>query len=690
MPDSDLQRGKPYPIGATIHPGGVNFSLFSKNCYSVDLLLFDDIADDRPSRTIHLQRGPNTTFYYWHVFVPNLQPGQLYGYRVHGPFDPSRGHRFDGQKLLLDPYARGIAYSDQFSRQAAIAPGDNTPYAFKSVVGDFRTYDWEGDTPGKLQTPYRNTVIYELHVKGFTQHPNSGLPDDLRGTYAGLIEKIPYVEKLGVTAVELLPIHQFDPQAAPSGINYWGYQPVGYFAPHRDYSRDKSPLGPVNEFRAMVKALHKAGIEVILDVVYNHTAEDGEYGPTYCYKGIENRAYYMLSPNGWQYINASGVGNTFNANQSIVRRLIRDSLRYWFLEMHVDGFRFDLASALSRGEDATVQKSPPILWEIESDPVLAAAKIIAEPWDAAGVYQVGSFIGERWAEWNGIFRDDVRRFVKSDPGLVPAIAARISGSPDLYADTNIHPYRSINFITAHDGFTLHDLVSYNEKHNQANGENNRDGHDANFSWNCGVEGPTNDPAVLALRARQMRNLLTLLFISQGTPMLTMGDEVARTQLGNNNAYAQDNEISWFDWSLTETNADLFRFTQHLIAFTQTHTLFEQEQFWQSNTPNQPVTTPLIAWHGVRLHQPDWHENSHTLALELYHPSEDEHIYLILNAYWDALDFELPPLPPNHTWTRILDTALPAPNDFTPVHLAPPITTPTYPAQSRSTVLLRAR
>ena len=434
----------------------------------------------------------------------------------------------------------------------------------KSVVVDPRAYDWEGDVP--LCRPSARTIIYEMHVRGFTRHPSSGVGEKTRGTYAGLIEKIPYLQQLGITAVELLPVFQFDAQDCPPGkVNYWGYAPVSFFAPHQAYSSRQDPLGPVDEFRDMVKALHRAGIEVILDVVFNHTAEGDQHGPTLSFRGIDNPTYYILEEGGGRYANYTGCGNTLNANHPIVRRMIVDSLRYWVEEMHVDGFRFDLASILSRDASGQPLPNPPVLWDIESDPALAGTKLLAEAWDAAGLYQVGSFVGDAWKEWNGRFRDDVRDFFRGEPGSLRRVADRIVGSPEIYGHKEREAEQSVNFVTCHDGFTLNDLVSYNEKHNEANGEDNRDGANDNRSWNCGVEGPTDDPAVEKLRNRQVKNFLTVTLMSLGVPMILMGDEVRRTQGGNNNAYCQDNEISWFDWTLVEKHADVHRFVQLLIA-----------------------------------------------------------------------------------------------------------------------------
>ena len=546
MKQADVLPGKPFPLGATPGPDGVNFSVWSRDASAVELLLFDAVDSPRPSRVISLQRRVHRTYHYWHVLVPGLGPGQRYGWRAQGPFEPGAGLRFDGEKLLIDPYARAIDVPPGYDRLAAARPGDNAAVAMKSVVADLSRFDWEGDQPPRR--PFSQTAIYELHVRGFTRHPSSGVAEPRRGTYAGLVEKIPYLRSLGITAVELLPVFQYDPQDAPPGrINAWGYSPVSFFALHGGYAAATEPLAAIDEFREMVKALHRAGIEVLLDVVYNHTAETDERGPTLGFRGLDNRAYYLLDHDWSRYSNYTGCGNTLKAHHPVVRRLILDSLRYWVAEMHVDGFRFDLASVLSRDEAGNPMRSPPIVWEIESDPLLCGTKLIAEAWDAAGLYQVGLWVGDSWKEWNGHFRDDVRSFVRGEPGMVGRLANRIFASPDLYASDQIEPEQSVNFVTCHDGFTLNDLVSYDQKANLANGEGNRDGTDDNRSWNCGVEGPTDDPDVEALRARQVRNLLALTLLSSGVPMITMGDEARRTQLGNNNAWCLDGPISWLDW-----------------------------------------------------------------------------------------------------------------------------------------------
>jgi isoamylase len=675
--------GTSYPLGATVVDGGVNFVVYTKSAASVTLLLFDDVASGTPTHHFTLNPDTNRTYHYWHIFIPGIGAGQLYGWCVQGPYDPPQGYRYDGDKLLLDPYTRAVMVPAHYSRDAAKRPGYTGATAMKSVVVDPKLYEWEGDVP--LQRPFQQMVIYEMHVGGFTRHPSSKVTPAKRGTYAGLIEKIPYLQALGVTALELLPVHQFDPQDAPRTLeNYWGYSPIAFFAPHQGYSSDKSPLGAVNEFRDMVKALHRAGIEVILDVVFNHTAEGDETGPILSMKGFENLDYYILAQNPAYYANYSGCGNTLKCNNSIVRRLILDCLRYWVQEMHVDGFRFDLASIFSRDENGNPIPNPPILWEIETDPVLAGTKIIAEAWDAGGLYQVGSFAGHRWAEWNGKYRDDVRRFVKSDPALVDTMATRILGSPDLYRHHERAAKRSVNFVTCHDGFTLYDLVSYNDKHNEANLENNRDGSNDNHSWNCGAEGPTRHQEVNRLRERQMKNLLTIMFLSQGTPMLTMGDEVARTQKGNNNAYCQNNAISWFDWGLVEKNGGLLRFVRHLIAFNQSHTLFQQSRFWIEPDGDHP---PRITWHGKRLNKPGG--DSHCLAFTLHDHYAGELLHVMLNAHWQPHTFALPTVPRYHHWYRIIDTALPSPDDFSDISNAPTIITQKYRLEARSVVVLRA-
>jgi isoamylase len=677
--------GTSAPLGASVRVGGVNFSIYSRSASRIDLLLFDHQDAAHPTRIIPLDPDHHRTYHYWHVFVPEIGPGQIYGFRAHGPFAPERGLRFDPEKLLLDPYGFAVVVPERYSRAAAQQPGENTAVAMKSVVADPERYDWEGDRP--LQRPYSETVIYELHVRGFTKHPSSVVSPNKAGTYAGLIEKIPYLKDLGVTAVELLPVFQFDPQDAPGGLpNYWGYAPVSLFAPHTAYSSRPGALAALDEFRDMVKAFHRAGLEVILDVVFNHTAEDAADGPTFCFRGLENGVYYTLEADKSRYANYTGTGNTLNANDAVVRRLIRDSLRHWVTHMHVDGFRFDLASILSRDESGHPIPHPPVLRDIESDPVLAGTKLIAEAWDAGGLYQVGKFSGDSWQEWNGHFRDDVRRFVKGDSGTVPHVAARFLGSPDIYGHQEREPEQSVNFITCHDGFTLEDLVSYTQKHNEANGEENRDGADDNASWNCGVEGPTDDPAVEELRSRQIRNLLTMLLLAVGTPMLTMGDEVRRTQRGNNNAYCQDNEISWFDWTLLERHRGLHRFVKALIAFRQQRDVVVGRM---RLTLNQLLSRSRIDWHGVELGRPDWSDQSHSLAFCLTTLGGRLRLHGMLNAYWEPLRFQLPPaaLETPAMWRRWIDTSRPSPEDIVDWDHGPEIADASYLVQPRSDAFL---
>jgi glycogen operon protein len=683
---TDLHVGSAAPLGATIRDGGANFSLYSRSAEGIELLLFDCVDDAKPSR-VRLDPATDRTYHYWHHFVPGIKPGQIYAYRAHGPFDPAAGMRFDSKKVLLDPYGRGVVVPAKYDREAARRAGDNAAVAPKSVVVDPAAYDWEGDVP--LRHSSARTIIYEMHVRGFTRHPSSGVSEKTRGTYAGLVEKIPYLQQLGITAVELLPVFQFDAQDCPKGlVNYWGYQPLSYFAPHQAYSSRQDPLGPVDEFRDMVKALHRAGIEVILDVVFNHTSEGGQAGPTLSFRGLDNPTYYILENDRSRYADYSGCGNTLNANNPIVRRMIVDSIRYWVEQMHVDGFRFDLASILSRDSSGNVLPDPPVLWDLESDPALAGTKLIAEAWDAAGLYQVGAFVGDSWKEWNGRFRDDAREFLRGGGGALKRFADRLVGSPEVYAHKQREAEQSVNFVTCHDGFTLNDLVSYNGKHNQANGENNRDGGNENMSWNCGVEGPTDDPAVERLRNRQVKNFFTVTMFSIGVPMILMGDEVRRTQSGNNNDYCHDNENNWFDWSLLKKHAELHRFVSTLAARRSLRTTEHEKR---QLTLNQLIQQASKSWHGVKLNQPDWGDNSHSIAFTFEHHGEKTLVHLILNAYHEPLDFELPgdskgiPI----AWRRWIDTSLDSPNDITDSRNAPPIAGHTYHVESRTVAVLIA-
>ncbi len=678
-------KGNAYPLGATVERGGVNFCLFSRDASGIELLLFDHEDDTRPARVISLDPVINRTYHYWHIFVPGLQAGQLYAYRAHGPFDPTKGMRFDSAKVLLDPYGRGVAVPKNYSREAAGQRGDNSAIAMKSVIIDLSLYDWEGDTP--LRRPSSQTIVYEMHVRGFTQHSNSGVSEEARGTFRGLVEKIPYLQDLGISAVELMPVFQFDPQDCPQGlVNYWGYAPVSFFAPHGAYSSRHDRLGAIDEFRDMVKALHRAEIEVILDVVFNHTAEGDHQGPTLSFRGIDNNAYYILEADRSRYANYSGTGNTLNADHPIVRRMIVDSLSYWVEQMHVDGFRFDLASILSRDSSGHPLSNPAVLWDIESHPILAGTKLIAEAWDAAGLYQVGSFIGDSWKEWNGHFRDDVRSFLRTDKGSVRRFADRLLGSHEIYRHEGREAEQSVNFVTCHDGFTLNDLVSYNQKHNEFNRENNRDGANDNRSWNCGVEGPTNDSAVERLRNRQVKNFLTVTMLSLGLPMFLMGDEVRRTQSGNNNAYCYDNEANWFDWSLVEKHADVHRFVKLLIA---RRLLRDTKAEHQRMSLTQLIGEGFKGWHGANLHQPDWSDNSHSIAFSAELEREGLLMFAIFNAYWEPLEFELPVIhgAKDGAWRRWIDSSLESPRDIVEWRKATPVSGYRYEAGPRSVVVL---
>jgi len=653
----DVRTGTPAPLGAGRTPDGVNFCVYSHDATAVEILLFDAVDDREPSASIRLDPSIHRTFHYWHAEICGIGPGQLYGYRVDGPQKREYGYYFDREKLLLDPYARAIAIPRAYDRQAAQGPGSTVAIGMRSVVAERRGFDWQGDRP--LEKPFSKTIIYEMHLRGMTRHASSGVSPELAGTYLGLIEKIPYLRDLGITAVELLPVFAFDVQDAPSGrVNYWGYSPLSFFAPHPGYASSSDPLAPVREFRQMVKALHEADIEIILDVVYNHTAEGDEKGPTLGFRGLDSRVYYIPeSGNPSRYANFTGTGNTLNTNRSVVRRLIMDSLRYWVQEMHVDGFRFDLASILTRDEDGRPLSNPPILWDIETDPVLAGTKLIAEAWDAGGLYQVGSFLGDRWCEWNGVFRDDVRCFLRGDRGFTRKVASRILASPDIFAHEDREPEQSINFVTCHDGFTLNDLVTWSKKNNLLNGENGQDGMDENFSWNHGVEGPSDDPVIESLRARQIRNFLALTLLSMGTPMLLMGDEMRRTQQGNNNAYCQDNEISWLNWEFLARHRDIHRFVQQLCIL-RLHP--ENYKTPPGRTLNEVLSRASWRWHGVRVGEPDWSEDSHSLALSIRF-SPGRLGYLMLNAWKEALTFELPSS--EGGWKRVIDTSLASPEDI---------------------------
>ena len=683
-----VEDGAPHPPGTTVYADGVNFSLFSENATEIALLLFERADAIEPFQIVRFDPYRNKTFHFWHVFLRDCGPGIFYAFRVDGPFDPASGLRFNSNKVLIGPYARGISRK-LWNRAAASSPDDNLATSMRCAIVDPGIYDWEGDVP--LRRSSHESIIYEMHVGGFTRSPSSRVANP--GTFSAVVEKIPYLQALGITAVELLPVFEFDDSATtvgPSGDtlrNYWGYSTVGFFSAHSGYCINPDEPAGITEFRDMVKALHRAGIEVLLDIVFNHTDEGDEHGPTESFRGIDNPTFYLLNPvDRSRYLNFSGTGNTFNANHPIPQKFIVDCLRYWVEEMHVDGFRFDEGSILARGEDGTPLVHPPVIWQIELDDALADSKMIAEAWDAAGLYQVGHFPGDRWAEWNGRFRDEIRQFVKGDPGLLSCVAERIGGSADIYERRGQTPENSINFITVHDGFTLADAVSYQEKHNEANGEANRDGIDNNLTWNCGVEGPTDDAAIDRLRSRQIRNLLTILMLSRGVPMLLAGDEVRRTQRGNNNAYNQDNAISWFDWTLASANRDLLRFVQRLIAFRKAHPALSRPYFYRGERNPRGLTD--IAWHGTTLDAPGFDDpNGRALAFTVAGFGDTPDLHIMMNMFWEPLTFEIP-LVPGRKWHRVIDTFAASPLDIVEPGAMTPVTGDTCRVESRSIIVLR--
>jgi len=656
-----LQFTHPLPYGAIPVDGGVQFVVFSRSATAMSLLLYDNVDDPDPSEIVHYDGDSDRWGDIWSVFVPGIGPGQLYHLQADGPFEPHRGHRFDGHSRLIDPYARALAGNFLPCRDGIIRPP-------KCVVID-DTFDWQGDR--HLRRSLSETVIYEMHVGGFTRSATSGVENP--GTYLGVIEKIPYLKSLGVTAVELMPVHDFPTNNCFGGRderpNYWGYDPLAFFSPHRGYASSPEPGAQVVEFKQMVRALHQAGIEVILDVVFNHTAEGNEHGPTLSFKGLENRVYYMLENGGASYRNYSGCGNTVNGNHPIVRELIFLCLRHWVLNYHVDGFRFDLASVLSRDRNGELVPNPPLVETIAEDPLLADTKIIAEAWDAAGAYQVGSFANLRWAEWNGRYRDDVRRFWRGDRGTLGDLATRLAGSSDLYAPSR-QPYHSINFITSHDGFPLNDLVSYKHKHNEANLEDSRDGDNNNCSDNYGIEGPTNVRPIERVRARQIRNFLATLFLSQGVPMLLSGDECRRTQRGNNNAYCQDNEISWFDWDLIKRNVDIVRFAQALINFRKRQPTVRRSSFLKGE-PLVPGTLPDVSWYGADAGPVKWDSDELSLTCLLAAPPTSNvaepprHVLLLCHAGTLPREFVIPSAARLIRWNLFVNTAAESPDDIFP-------------------------
>ncbi|MBB3038860.1 glycogen debranching protein GlgX [Hoyosella altamirensis] len=699
MASKPVWPGSSYPLGASYDGAGTNFSLFSEIAEAVDLCL---IAKDGTEERIRLEEVDG---HVWHCYAPSVNPGQRYGYRVHGPFDLPAGHRCDPAKLLLDPY--GKAFTGDFDGHLSLLSErgyglDSLGHTMTSVVVN-PYFDWANDRPPKR--PYHETVIYEAHVKGMTAtHPD--VPDDLRGTYAGLAHPviIDHLTRLGVTAIELMPVHQFlqDQVLRDQGLrNYWGYNTFGFFAPHHEYAAGAKPGAGVAEFKTMVKAFHEAGIEVILDVVYNHTAEGNHFGPTINFRGIDNAAYYRLLDDDRRYYkDYTGTGNSLNVRNPHTLQLIMDSLRYWVLDMHVDGFRFDLAATLAR-ELHDVDRLSAFFDLVQQDPVVSQVKLIAEPWDIGeGGYQVGNFPG-LWSEWNGKYRDTVRDYWRGEPATLGEFASRLTGSSDLYETTGRRPHASINFITAHDGFTLNDLVSYNEKHNDANGENNQDGESHNRSWNCGAEGPTDDPEILALRARQRRNLLTTLLLSQGVPMLLHGDEMGRTQQGNNNVYCQDSELAWMDWSLADENRDLVEFTAQIIALRKAHPVFRRRRFFEGRPIRTGDQTRDIAWltpTGDEMTLEDWDSGfGRGLAVFLngegiHEPDQrghrivDDSFLLCFNAHHEPLDFITPDGKYAKEWEVVVDTNLESPADMRaiePITAGKPIT-----VEARAMAVLR--
>lgn len=659
-----LRAGRPIPFGASMVPGGINFAVFSRYATSCTLILFK-----KESNTPLVEIPFPDPFHIGNVYamvVFDLDYENIeYGYRMDGPYQPHLGHHFDTATVLLDPYARLISGREKWGE----APDPDNRFQHRAMVVQ-DDFDWIADRP--LETPLEDLIIYEMHVRGLTRHPSSGVK--YPGTFAGVREKIPYLKELGINCVELMPIHEFDefdnkfknPDTGERLLNYWGYSTIGFFAPKAGYAATGQLGMQVDELKALVKELHRNGIEVILDVVFNHTGEGEENDATISFRGLDNKTYYMLQPDG-RYQNFSGCGNTMNCNNPVVRNMVLDSLRYWAAEYHIDGFRFDLASIMGRDAFGQPLANPPLLEALAYDPILGKCKLIAEAWDAGGLYQVGSFPAyERWSEWNDQYRDTLRRFLKGDMGQVRDIALLIQGAPNMYADRG--PTASINFITAHDGFTLADLFSYNEKHNRANGEENRDGHSHNYSWNCGHEGASDDLEIQTLRRQLMKNGIAILLVSQGVPMILMGDEVAHTKQGNNNTYCQDNELSWFDWSQLESEADMFTFVKHCISFRKQHRVLRNRFYFQQRDAINSGY-PDISWHGAKAWKPDWSDNSRTLSFMLcgeHVPAgkePDNYIYVAMNMHWENHTFQLPRLPKERQWHLFMDTSLPSGNEI---------------------------
>jgi glycogen operon protein len=695
---TDVRVGVPLPLGAYVLGEGLNFAFFSRHASRVRLELFDHPEDATAARVIDLDPARNRTGDVWHVWIEGIRPGQLYAYRVDGPYQPKEGHRFNFNKLLIDPFATAISrlptweFSPARGYDPSVLDGDSVcsmvdnAGAMPKCVFTQEHFHWHEDRPPRH--PWSKTVIYETHVRGFTIHPSSGVEHP--GTYRGLMEKIPYFKELGVTAAELMPVQEFNehqvtgmnPQTGQPLGNYWGYDPVAFFAPKASYSSSGGVGQQKLEFKEMVQAFHVADIEVILDMVFNHTAEGNEQGPTLCFRGIDNTIFYMLADDKRSYRDYTGTGNTINANHPVVRDHILTALRYWVVEMHVDGFRFDLAAVLGRGRSGNLLPNPPLLERIAEDPILRDVKIVAEAWDAAGAYEVGSFSERRWAEWNGRYRDDIRRFWRGDDGMLGLFASRICGSADIYTKSGKGPESSINFVTCHDGFTLNDLVSYRYKHNEANGENNHDGTNYNFSENYGAEGETTDAGIEALRKSQIKNFLLTLLISRGVPMLLGGDESRRTQGGNNNAYCQDNETSWHDWSCLEQHREIFRFTRGMIAFRRAHPILSKEQFY---------TDAEIHWFGSQGGLPNWADPKCKKLACLIHENGQDRLYLMFNAGTEETDFGLPPLPPGYRWRLAVDTSRSAPQDLSVAGEETLLdNSTTYRVEARSSAILLAR
>ncbi len=681
--------GRGFPLGATVTPNGVNFAVFSRHATCVSLELFADDRATRPVQIIELDPVNNCTFFVWHVFVAGATPGLQYVWRMDGPRTTRHnGLRFEPRRLLLDPWSRGVS-TTHWNRESACRNPDGAAAIRGVAVAD--DYDWEDDTP--VRHPLQDSVIYELHVAGYTRGAAANV--SAPGTFGGLVEKIPYLQSLGITDVELMPVLAFDAEDVPPDVarrgltNFWGYSPYAFFALHPAYAAGADVR---REFRDMVKALHRADIGVILDVVFNHTAEGGADGPTISFRGLANEVYYHLDPDDRRrYRDYTGCGNTVNCNHPIVAQLLQQCAEYWVRDMHVDGLRFDLASVLARGEDGETMHHAPVVWNIEFSSQLAQTKLIAEAWDAAGANQLGNFPGFRWAEWNGDYRDTIRRFVRGDAGIIAQVASRIAGSSDLFSPVGGRPVNSVNFVTCHDGFTLQDLVSYAHKHNEINGERNRDGIDENFSWNCGHEGPTDDPKIAQLRRRQARNLLAILLLSQGVPMLLAGDEMLRSQQGNNNAYCQDNELSWIDWSLVDTNADMVRFTREMIALRKRHPALRRAQFLTGDPATGDRGLPDINWHGATLSSPPWHDpDARVLAFTLAPASPEEDVlHVIMNMADESLQWSLPELP-GRSWRRAMDTARVSPQDITRPANQRPVRDAHYTVPARSVVAFEAR